>query len=82
MDSMIGLSFVIGTLFILFQFRGVMKKEAKAMEAEATANYHKRYVKAVIKANKTYQRVTKKDLLTLDEIEARLEGDADIEQEA
>lgn len=81
MDSMIGLACVISVVFILFQFRGVMKKEAKAMEAEASANYHKRYAKSVIRANQTYERLAKKHLLTLEEIEARLEGDAGFEKE-
>ena len=75
MESMVGLAFVIGTMFILFQFRGVLKKEAKAMEAESTANYANRHVKALIKANKTFKRLENKKLLTLEEIEARLEGE-------
>lgn len=74
MESMIGLSVCFGVLFMLFQFRGVAKKEAKSMEAESSANYAKRYTRAVIKANEAYNRIKGKGYYTLEDIESRLEG--------
>ena len=55
METMVGLALVLGALFFMFQFRGAIKKEAKAMEAEASANYMKRHVRGLKRAIKIYK---------------------------